>query len=99
MLSIVKLMSMALFGAVSMQYFSGGVETQGGTQFLKVFIVDKPELFYKRVNLVIATILGATIGFLYYSPDTAMEALAAGFGWTGAVKALSGGVDSKSGKT
>ena len=81
-----------LFGAFTMQFLTGGtVGGHRGIRILKLIFPKKSDEFYELLNFWIVTLIGSLIGYLFYSPSTSLEALASGFGWTGAIKALTEG--------
>jgi hypothetical protein len=77
-----------LFGAAAMYVFSLNKGFQGSVDFLRKFFPDKSEVFYTRFDFFIVIIFGSIIGMIFFSPSTTLEALAAGFGWVGAINVL-----------
>ncbi|MBI1924089.1 hypothetical protein HYR99_07540 [Candidatus Poribacteria bacterium] len=77
-----------LFGAAVMYMFSLNNGFQGAVQFLKKFFPGRSPVFYDRGDFFIVIFAGAIIGTIFFSPSNALEALAAGFGWVGAINVL-----------
>ena len=77
-----------LFGAVTVQIFALFKNFNGSIRFLRQFFPNRSETFYNRVNFCICTIVGSIIGFIFFSPQSHIGALVAGFGWQGAITAM-----------
>ena len=76
------------FGAMSMYAFSLMKGFEGATTFLKRILPDHQQVFYDRLDFVVVVIAGSIIGYIFFSPVSQLEALAAGFGWVGAISVL-----------
>lgn len=79
---------LTLFGAAAMYVFSLHKGFEGATPFLKRVLPGRRPVFYSRVDALLVTILGGVIGFIFFAPASNFEALAAGFGWLGAVNVM-----------
>ncbi|MDX6496970.1 MAG: hypothetical protein QOG23_230 [Blastocatellia bacterium] len=77
-----------LFGAFCMYVFSLTRGFQGAISFLKKFFPGHSEVFYDRLDFFVVILAGSIIGTIFFSPNSALQALAAGFGWVGAVNVL-----------
>ncbi|MBD3340232.1 MAG: hypothetical protein GF353_14055 [Candidatus Lokiarchaeota archaeon] len=77
-----------LFGSAAMYIFSLNQGFEGSTKFLKRFFPNKSDIFYNRLDFFIVVLAGSIIGTIFFSPDSTLEALAAGFGWVGAINVL-----------
>jgi hypothetical protein len=77
-----------LFGAIAMYVFALSKGFDGAIPFLKKFFPQKSEAFYNRADFVIVIFAGSIIGTICFSPQNSLQALAAGFGWVGAVNVL-----------
>lgn len=78
-----------LFGAMALQIFALFRNFNGAETFLKKFFPGKrSETFYNRADFCICVIIGSIIGFIFFNPQNAMEALAAGFSWQGAITVM-----------
>ena len=77
-----------LFGATAMYVFSLNKGFHGAVAFLRRFFPGRPDLFYDRLDFIVVTLAGSIIGTIFFSPETRLAALAAGFGWVGAVNVL-----------
>jgi len=77
-----------LFGASAMYVFSLNKGFEGSLAFLKRVAPGKTQVFYDRVDFVIVIFAGSVIGTIFFSPVSTLEALAAGFGWVGAINIL-----------
>ena len=80
--------TITLFGAVAMYVFSLKKGMEGAIPFLKKFFPGKSQVFYDRTDFFLVSIAGSVIGTIFFAPASTMEALAAGFGWVGAVNVL-----------
>ena len=74
-----------LFGAAVVQIFALFKNFNGSIGFLRQFFPNRSETFYTRVNCCICMIIGSIIGFIFFNPQSCIGALAAGFGWQGAM--------------
>jgi hypothetical protein len=77
-----------LFGATAMYVFALNKGFQGSVPFLKGFFPGRSETFYNRVDFFIVILAGSIIGTISFSPSSSLQALAAGFGWVGAMNVL-----------
>jgi hypothetical protein len=77
-----------LFGAFCMYVFSLTKGFQGAVSFLKRFFPGHSDVFYDRLDFFVVILAGSIIGTIFFSPNSALQALAAGFGWVGAVNVL-----------
>ena len=77
-----------IFGAAGMYIFSDYKGFENSKSFLKAQFPRRKKVFYSRADFLMTTVMGSTIGLITFQPDTAYEALAAGFGWTGAMNVL-----------
>jgi hypothetical protein len=77
-----------LFGASSMYIFSLTKGFNGAVEFLEHFFPGRSKPFYDRLDFFIVSFAGAMIGTIFYNPASSLQALAAGFGWVGAVNVL-----------
>lgn len=77
-----------LFGAISMYVFSLNKGFSGSIDFLKAFFPNRQEVFYIRCDFIVVNIVGSIVGTIFFNPSSALEALAAGFGWVGAINIL-----------
>ena len=77
-----------LFGATAMYVFSLHKGFQGAVDFLKRFFPGRAQVFYDRVDFVIVIFAGSLIGTIAFAPTNTLQALAAGFGWVGAINVL-----------
>lgn len=84
----VGLYLMTLFGAFAMHVFQQYKGFSGSTGFLKAALPHRSAVFYVRLDLCVVVLFGSVIGFVVFSPTAALPALAAGFGWTGAMQSL-----------
>ena len=84
----VLLYTITLFGCVAMYIFSNQKGFQGTIAFLKKFFPKRTKLFYYRTDFFLVTIAGSIIGTIFFNPTSTIEALAAGFGWVGAINIL-----------
>lgn len=58
------------------------------TPVIKRLFRDKSEAFYDWSDLLVVVVFGSIIGSIVFHPQSALPALAAGFGWVGAVSTL-----------
>ncbi|HSF94054.1 MAG TPA: hypothetical protein VLA52_03440 [Thermohalobaculum sp.] len=76
------------FGAAGMYVFSDYKGFENSKSFLKRFFPGKATVFYDRSDFFLMVASGTIIGTICFSPINYYEALAAGFGWTGAMNVL-----------
>jgi hypothetical protein len=84
----VELYLMTLFGAFAMHVFQQYKGFTGSIGFLKAAFPGRSAVFYVRLDLCIVVLFGSVIGYVVFSPTAPLPALAAGFGWTGAMQSL-----------
>jgi hypothetical protein len=84
----VELYGMTLFGAFAMHVFQQYKGFTGSIGFLKAAFPARSAVFYVRLDLCIVVLFGSVIGYVVFSPTAPLPALAAGFGWTGAMQSL-----------
>ena len=77
-----------LFGAAAVQIFTLFRNFNGSIKFLKQFFPNRSNIFYNRANFCICAIIGSIIGFIFFSPQSPIGALAAGFSWQGAITVI-----------
>lgn len=77
-----------LFGAIAMNVFSLKKGFEGAIPFLKRFFPERAQVFYDRTDFLLVSFSGSIIGTIFFAPASTVEALAAGFGWVGAVNVL-----------
>src|SRR5215468_8725991 len=77
-----------LFGSAGMYVFSNYKGFDNSINFLKKMIPNRSDTFYYRTDFVLMSCSGALIGLITFSPQGIYQALAAGFGWTGAMNVL-----------
>ncbi len=80
--------AVTLFGSMAMYVFSLNKGFNGAGDFLRRFFPGKSDVFYDRLDFVLVVVFGSIIGSIFFSPQTAFGALAAGFGWVGAANTL-----------
>jgi hypothetical protein len=61
---------------------------KGAGTFLRKFFPGKSDIFYDRMDFCLVVMFGSIIGTIFFSPQSSFAALAAGFGWVGAVNTL-----------
>ena len=83
-----KIIFTTLFGAACMYVFSSYKGFENSMNFLRKMLPDKSDTFYARTDFVVMSISGTIIGLIAFSPQGLYQALAAGFGWTGAMGVL-----------
>ncbi len=84
----IALVLTTVFGAVCMHIFSLNRGFEGSLDSLKRLCPGRSDAWYHRVDFTVVVIAGSIIGSLVYAPSNALEALAAGFGWVGAMNVL-----------
>jgi hypothetical protein len=77
-----------LFGAAGMYVFSNFKGFDNSINFIKRMIPGKTDTFYFRADFLLMSGSGAIIGLITFDPQGIYQALAAGFGWTGAMNVL-----------
>jgi len=77
-----------LFGAVAMYVFALNKGFEGSVPFLKKFFPKRAETFYNWADFLIVVLSGSIIGTICFRPADSLSALAAGFGWVGAMNVL-----------
>jgi hypothetical protein len=77
-----------LFGAAAMYAFSLHKGFEGSIAWQKRVFPGHEQVFYDRLDFFIVAIAGSIIGTISFSPTGTFEALAAGFGWVGAMQIL-----------
>lgn len=77
-----------LFGATAMYVFALNKGFEGAIPFLRRFFPNRTDTFYNRVDFFIVILAGSIIGTISFSPQSTLQALAAGFGWVGAMNVL-----------
>jgi|SRR5690349_2216902 len=85
---LVGLYLVTLFGAVAMYIFSLQKGFEGAGPFLKKVLPDRSPVFYDRLDFILVTLTGSFIGWIVFAPTSSFQALAAGFGWVGAINVL-----------
>jgi len=84
----ILIMLTTLFGSVGMYVFSNYKGFDNSINFLKRMLPNRSDTFYFRCDFVLMSLTGAIIGLITFSPQGLYQALAAGFGWTGAMNVL-----------
>jgi len=56
--------------------------------FLKKMLPNKSDTIYFRLDFILMSVTGTLIGLITFSPQGTYQALAAGFGWIGAMNVL-----------
>jgi hypothetical protein len=77
-----------MFGTTAMYVFSLHKGFQGAMDFLKRCFPDHTPSFYARLDFFLVIVLGSIIGFILFSPATAIQSLCAGLGWVGAMNTV-----------
>lgn len=77
-----------MFGASSMYVFSLMKGFEGAVSFLTRVLPGREQVFYDRLDFAVVVTAGSIIGYIFFSPASELEALAAGFGWVGAINVL-----------
>jgi hypothetical protein len=83
-----KIIATTLFGSAGMYVFSSFKGFDNSINFLKRMVPGRSDTFYYRYDLIVMTISGTIIGLITFSPNGIYQALAAGFGWAGAMNGL-----------
>ena len=76
------------FGAAAMYVFSLQRGFDGSVRWLRRMWPERSDVFYDRLDFLIVVFAGSIIGSIVFSPREPYHALAAGFGWVGAVNVL-----------
>jgi len=84
----IRLVLTTLLGSAGMYIFSSFKGFDNSQNFLKRMIPGRSDTFYYRSDFILMTVVGALIGLITFSPQGVYQALAAGFGWTGAMNVL-----------
>ncbi|WP_155256486.1 hypothetical protein [Mesorhizobium loti] len=77
-----------VFGACGMYVFSSYKGFDNSINFLKRMFPERSDVFYARADFFLVSLSGSVIGIITFSPQGIYQALAAGFGWTGAMNVL-----------
>ena len=77
-----------LFGSASMYAFSLNKGFEGALPFLKRVLPGRSTVFYHRSDFFVVVVAGSVIGTIFFQPLSPLQALAAGFGWVGALNVL-----------
>jgi hypothetical protein len=77
-----------LFGASAMYVFSLFRGFAGSVPALKKLFPAHTDVFYDRWDFVILVLTGSIVGTIFFHPQDTLQALSAGFGWTGAINVL-----------
>ena len=77
-----------LFGATAMYVFSLNRGFEGSVSWLRRMWPGRDAVVYDRLDFLIVIFGGSVIGFISFSPASAYQALAAGFGWVGSINVL-----------
>jgi hypothetical protein len=77
-----------LFGASAMYVFSLFKGFNGSVPALKKLLPNRAEVFYDRLDFLILVFTGSIIGTIFFHPQDTLQALSAGFGWSGAINVL-----------
>lgn len=85
--SIIRYM-ITLLGSFSMYLFSFSKGFDGTGAKLRHLFPNRKRVFYDRVDFILVVVLGSAIGTIFFGPKDSIQALAAGFGWVGAVNIL-----------
>jgi hypothetical protein len=78
----------SLFGVAATYIFSIHQGFQGSISFLKKLFPGYDPVFYQRLDCLLVICFGSIIGTIFFAPSSAIQALAAGFGWVGAINLL-----------
>jgi hypothetical protein len=85
-----------LFAATVAYLFSVQGKLKSSVPALQKLLPSRSDAFYNRLDLLLVIIGGSVIGFVFFNPTTARQALSAGMGWVGAVNILSSGKSGQS---
>jgi hypothetical protein len=77
-----------LFGSAGMYVFSSYQGFDNSRNFLRNILPDRQPSFYYRLDFILMSFTGAFIGYITFKPQDIYQALAAGFGWAGAMNVL-----------
>jgi hypothetical protein len=83
-----KIIITTLFGSAGMYVFSSYKGFDNSINFLKRMMPGRSDTFYYRSDFVVMSLSGTIIGLITFSPQGIYQALAAGFGWAGAMNVL-----------
>jgi hypothetical protein len=85
----------ALFGSLAMYVLSLNNRMPVCTPVMRKLFPGRRELFYDWADFVVVVLVGSVIGSIVFQPKSVLPALAAGFGWVGAVSMLAQGPPTK----
>lgn len=77
-----------LLGSFAMYLFSFSKGFEGSVIMLKRLFPQRKKVFYDRLDFFLVVFIGSAIGTIFFNPKDSLQALAAGFGWVGAVNIL-----------
>jgi hypothetical protein len=86
-----RLLAIVWFGAVCMHLYSNRRQFDGIRPYLSKAWPSLSEACLYRIDLLITPLVGAGIGYIFFSPTNPMSALAAGVSWTAAFQILVAG--------
>lgn len=76
------------FGAAVLQIFSIRKGFQSSVPFLKQAFPGRTDRVYLLSDLILTVFFGALVGTIIFDPSNVRQALAAGFGWVGAINIM-----------
>ena len=77
-----------LLGSFTMYLYSFSKGFEGSITVLKRLFPSKKKVFYDRMDFLLVIFLGSAIGSIFFQPQDSLQALAAGFGWVGAINIM-----------
>lgn len=77
-----------LLGSFSMYLFSSAKGFEGSVPMLKKLFPNKRKVFYDRIDFLLVVLIGSAVGTIFFHPNDSLQALAAGFGWVGAMNVM-----------
>ncbi|EJG1632298.1 hypothetical protein BT049_RS03370 [Vibrio parahaemolyticus] len=77
-----------LLGSFSMYLFSSAKGFEGSIPMLKRLFPRRKKVFYDRVDFLLVVFIGSAVGTIFFHPQDSLQALAAGFGWVGAMNIM-----------
>ncbi|MDD2468796.1 MAG: hypothetical protein PHI97_32885 [Desulfobulbus sp.] len=77
-----------LLGSFSMYLFSFSKGFEGAVPVLKRLFPQRKKVFYDRIDFLLVVFIGSAVGSIFFHPQDSLQALAAGFGWVGAINVL-----------
>jgi hypothetical protein len=83
-----KIIATTLFGSAGMYVFSAFKGFDNSINFLKKMMPGRSDTFYYWSDFVVMSLSGTIIGLITFDPQGIYQALAAGFGWAGAMNVL-----------